>query len=39
MAKGVIETVDRSRFGRTLGRVSDRDLQQVESSLRMVLGL
>ena len=39
MAKGVIETVDRSRFGRTLGRVNDRDLQQVESSLRMVLGL
>lgn len=39
MAKGVVETVDRARFGRTPGRVSGRDLQAVESSLRMVLGL
>lgn len=39
LAKGVVETVDRARFGRLLGRLSDRDLHAVESSLRAVLGL
>ena len=39
LAKGVVETVDRARFGRVLGRLSDRDLDAVDSSLRLVLGL
>lgn len=39
MAKGVIDTVARSTFGRTLGVLSGRDLSAIEQSLRRVLGL
>lgn len=39
LAKGVIETVERSTFDRQLGRLTPRDLAAVEGSLRQVLGL
>jgi len=39
MAKGVVETVERSTFDRMLGRVSERDLSSIEAKLRDVLGL
>ena len=38
-AKGVVETVARARFGRMLGRLTDRDLDALDSSLRSILGL
>ncbi|MEO6399092.1 MAG: type II toxin-antitoxin system PemK/MazF family toxin [Tepidiformaceae bacterium] len=39
LAKGVVETVARDRFGRALGRLTDRDLAALESTLRSTLGL
>lgn len=39
MAKGVIETVERSTFGAFVGRLTARDLAAVEGALRDVLGL
>ena len=39
MAKGVVETVERSTFGPVLGTLTARDLAAIEHSLRDVLGL
>ncbi len=39
LAKGIIETIERSTFGRRLGRLTDVDLAGVERSLIDVLGL
>ncbi len=39
LAKGVIETVERSTFGTVLGELTARDLAAIERSLREVLGL
>lgn len=39
MAKGVVETIERSTFDRQIGRLSPRDLRAVEAGLREVLGL
>ena len=39
LAKGVIETIERSTFARRLGRLSARDMTALEASLRRVLGL
>lgn len=39
MAKGVIETVERSTFEGALGRLTERDMQAVEQGLREVLDL
>lgn len=39
MAKGVVETVERTTFGATVGRLDEEDLAAVEVCLREVLGL
>lgn len=39
MVKGVIETVARSTFESTLGRLSDADFDGIEESLKAILGL
>ena len=39
LAKGVVETVERSTFDRQVRRLTARDLAAVERSLRDVLGL
>ena len=39
MAKGVVETVERSTFESFLGRLTARDFAAIEQSLRDVLGL
>jgi mRNA-degrading endonuclease toxin of MazEF toxin-antitoxin module len=39
LAKGIIETVDRTTFVRSLGPLTDRDMAELEASLRDVLGL
>lgn len=39
MAKGIVQTVERSAFARPLGKLATRDLTAIESSLRQVLGL
>lgn len=39
MAKGVVETVERTTFGATVGRLDEEDLAAVEVCLRQVLGL
>lgn len=39
LAKGIVETVHRTTFGRHLGRLTPRDFVAVEGSLREILGL
>ncbi|RIL02072.1 hypothetical protein DCC78_08340 [bacterium] len=39
LAKGVVETVERSAFDGQLGQLTPRDLTGVEEALRQVLGL
>lgn len=38
-AKGVIETLERSVFEKKIGVLSDRDFQDVQASIRQILGL
>jgi len=39
LVKGMVETVERTKFVRSLGALSSRDMAAVEASLRDVLGL
>ena len=39
LAKGVVETVERSTFDAQFGRLTPRDLAALEGSLRQILGL
>lgn len=39
LAKGIVETLERSTFQGSLGRLTERDMEAVERRLRQVLGL
>ncbi len=39
MAKAVIETVERSTFERTLGRLGNADMTAIDTCLREILGV